>query len=173
MQTTDSLAHQPLFTGQALSILPFLLASVALCTLPQIASAQPPASPHGCERISGPHLQGEAPPAFMAIPMLPPYLSGIELTEAQQDTLFMLMRDNATAIFENEKIARKTMQELHQLAGSGHFDIAKSRSLADAHGKALAELTYLHTIVQAQTWAMLSAKQRMQISAHSEHPAKK
>ncbi|MBU1426457.1 MAG: Spy/CpxP family protein refolding chaperone [Gammaproteobacteria bacterium] len=175
MQDANPHAHPPVSAGLMLSILPYVLASVVLCALPLISFALPPSSsaPPACKHSDAPRIQdGETPPPPLERPALPPYLSGIDMTEAQEDMLFKLMHDKAPAIFENEKIARKTRQQLHQLTGSDRFDAAKARSLADAHGQALAELAYLHTVIQAQIWALLSEVQRTQVSRQPGHPRK-
>jgi periplasmic protein CpxP/Spy len=163
----------PVPAGLLLSVLPYVLASVVLSAVPLIALAYPPSlsAPTACGRSDVLEMQnGEPPPPPMDRQASLPFLAGIDLSEAQQNVLFKLMHDKAPAIFENEKIVRKTMQEIHQLAMSEHFDAAKVRSLADSHGKALAELTFLHTAVQAQVWAVLSEEQRRCVSKQMEHP---
>jgi hypothetical protein len=52
------------------------------------------------------------------------------------------------------------MKELQLLARTELFGLTKAKSLAEAHGKALAELAYLHTAFQAQIWTAFSDKQR-------------
>jgi periplasmic protein CpxP/Spy len=154
-----------------LSFWPYAIACVVLSALPLFTYAQdaPPGVPSACERMSDPAMQKDAlPPLPIGMPLLPPIISQLDLTEEQQDKVFELMHDKAPAIFENEKIARKTMQELQQLTKFDRFDAAKAKSLAEAHGKALSELTYLHTVIQAQIWAVLSADQRKRVSRQME-----
>lgn len=159
-----------------LSVLPYVLAGVVLSALPLLALAQCPSAdvPPACEYINDSPIQnGLLPPPPMGRPMPPPFLAQLDLTEAQQDTVFKLMHDKAPVIFDNEKIARKTMQELRQLTKSNRFDTALAKSLAEAHGKALAELAYLNTVMQAQVWALLSEVQRKQVAKQHAHPHEK
>jgi len=153
-----------------LSTLPYVLASIVFAALPLLAHAQnssPDAFP-ACE-YSTPTLNGIHPPAPMGMQILPPRIAQLDLTDEQQDKVFALMHDKAPALFENEKTVRKTMQELQQVAKSDRFDATKAKSLAEAHGKALAELAYLHTVIQAQVWVLLTEAQRKQLSRLREH----
>ena len=100
----------------------------------------------------------------------PPLPWHVDLTEEQQETAFKLMHHQAVAIFDNEKIVRKSMRELHNLSMLEHFDADKARSLTEAQAKALAELAYLQTEFQAQVWAMLSKEQRQRATEQAEPP---
>jgi Spy/CpxP family protein refolding chaperone len=156
-----------------MSIMPYLLACVVFSALPLFANAQdvPPASPHHeCGDFNIPPMQKDTPPPQpLGLMMLPPPLAHLDLTDEQQDKIFELTHALARTIYENEKIARKTMQEIQQLTQTDHFDAAKVKSLAESHGKALAELAYLRTAIQAQIWAVLSETQRQQLSKQQEH----
>lgn len=154
-----------------LSFLPYAIACVVLSALPLYTYAQdaPPGVPPTCEFANGQKTREDTlPPLPMGMPVPPPMFAQLNLTEEQQDKVFELMHDKAPAIFENEKIARKTLLELQQLSKSERFDTARAKSLAEAHGKALAELAYLHTVMQAQLWAELSADQRKRVARRPE-----
>lgn len=156
-----------------------ILAGIVLSALPLFALAQdvPPRMPHGCGDLNMPAMQNDArppqPPAGMMHTGMPPSpLADLNLTELQQEKIFELMHAQAPIIFEKEKIARKTMHDLRQLTQSERFDTAKAKSLAEAHGKAIAELIYLHTETQAKIWSLLTEAQRKQLAAqHDQHPA--
>jgi Spy/CpxP family protein refolding chaperone len=153
-----------------LSVLPYVLASIVFSALPLFALAQnnPPTGSPACEYLAPPR-NGSHPPLPMEISFQPPLPAQLDLTDEQQDKVFALMHDKAPVLFENEKTVRKTRQELQQISRTDRFDAAKARSLAEAHGKALAELTYLQTVIQAQVWAVLTEVQRKQLSKLSEH----
>lgn len=178
MQATDSNAQEPVSNSLISSILPYVLASVVFCGLPLIAFAQPPSSQQSCERMDEPHAQGDEPrpqgemppPHSLGMPLQPLFLAMLDLTEAQQDKLFKLMHDKALVIYENEKTARNTLRELRKLADADHFDAAKAKSLAEAHGKALAELAYIRAGLEAETRALLTDEQREQLAKKPEPP---
>lgn len=154
-----------------------ILAGIVLSALPLFAHAQdvPPSLPHGCRDFNMPAMHnGAQPPAgmmHMGMPLSPSPLADLDLTELQQEKIFELMHAQAPTIFEKEKIARKTMHDLRQLTQSERFDTAKAKSLAEAHGKAIAELIYLQTETQAKIWSLLAEAQRKQLAAqHDQHP---
>lgn len=154
-----------------------ILAGIVLSALPLFAHAQdvPPRMPHGCGDFNMPAMQNGAPPPagmmHMGMPLSPSPLADLDLTEQQQEKIFELMHVQAPIIFEKEKIARQTMHDLRQLTQSERFDTAKAKSLAEAHGKAIAELIYLHTETQAKIWSLLAEVQRKQLAEqHDQHP---
>ncbi|MFZ2160896.1 MAG: Spy/CpxP family protein refolding chaperone [Sideroxyarcus sp.] len=168
MQAPIQHTIHPAPAGLILSFMPYAIACVVLSALPLFSYAHdaPPGEPPACERISGLAMPKDAfPPLTMGMPL--PFAK-LDLSDEQQDKVFKLMHDKAPALFENEKIARKTMQELQQLTRLDRFDVAKAKTLAEAHGKALTELAYLHTVVQAQVWAVLTADQRKSVSGQME-----
>ncbi|MBI5891668.1 MAG: periplasmic heavy metal sensor [Nitrosomonadales bacterium] len=174
MQTPIQQTRHADTSSLLLSFFPYAIACVVLSALPLFSYAHdaPPGVPPACGRMSGLAMPKDAfPPLPMGMPQ--PFFAQLDLTDEQQDKVFKLMHDKAPALFENEKIARRAMQELQQLTRSERFDAAKAKSKAEAHGKALAELAYLNTVIQAQIWSVLSAEQRKQIYARSTYLHKK
>jgi Spy/CpxP family protein refolding chaperone len=154
--------------GLLLSLLPYAIACVVLSALPLFTHAQdaPPGTPPAYKHISNPAMPDVAPPPHpMGMMMRPPSLAHLDLTDEQQDKVFQLIHGLSRTMYENEKIAHKTIQEIRQLAQSDHFDANKARSLAEAHGRALTDIAYLNTVIQAQTWAMLTPDQRRRLSS--------
>lgn len=157
-----------------------ILAGIVLSALPLFAHAQdvPPRMPHDCGDFNMPAIQNGAlpppPPAgmmHMGMPLSPSPLADLDLTELQQEKIFELMHAQAPIIFEKEKIARKTMHDLQQLTQSERFDTAKAKSLAETHGKAIAELIYLHTETQAKIWSLLTDAQYKKLTEQQDmHP---
>ena len=167
MQTATQDAKQTVLPSLLQSLLPYLLAIAVLSALPQfvIAEDKPSGVPPAIAYPYVPPMQnGVTPPMLMNMPFSPLLIAELDLTEQQQNMLFKLMHDNSRTIFETEKVARKTMKELQQLLRSERFDATKAKFLAEAHGKALAELAYLHTAFQAQIWTALSDEQRRRAS---------
>jgi len=97
------------------------------------------------------------PPPGM--PMLPE-LRGVKLTEAQQDKVFQIMHEQATALYEATKTAQWADAELHALSLTPKFDATRARVLADAAGRAQGEIAFLHASTSARIFALLTPEQR-------------
>lgn len=166
MQTTAKETESLVPTKSWLSNLPYILACVALSAVPLLALAHDDmtsGNPPSCneQRDHHPMRDNVFTPPPMGLPLFPPHIA---LTDEQQKKIFDLQHAQELVIFDQERIARKTMQELRALTSSDHFDSTKAKSLADANGKALAELIYLRTEIQAKIWAMLSDAQRKSLA---------
>ena len=178
--TTKNFQYNESQARSEVSLLPYAISMILFSALPHLVFAQEP--PPGIERECGEHSvpvihegflphDGALPPLPRAMGMPhPPLPWYVDLTEEQQEMAFKLMQHQAVAIFDNEKIVRKSMRELHNLSMLEHFDADKARSLTEAHAKALAELAYLQTEFQAQVWAMLSKEQRKRATEQAEPP---
>ncbi len=131
------------------------------------ARAQPPEDaigPHGpaMEMPPGPH--GDLPqPGMMPELAPPPFLHGLDLSEAQQDRIFNILLADAPLLREQEKLAHKSGQELHALLEQDQFDEGKIKSLADAQARAMAQLMVLHARGMHQILAVLTPEQRTQL----------
>lgn len=156
-----------------LSNLPYILACIVFSALPLLALAHddmPSGNPSSCneQRSHHPMRNNAFAPDPMGMSLFPPKL---DLTDEQQEEIFELKHAQEPTVFEQERIARKTMQELELLIKSDHFDPAKAKSLAEVHGKALAELAYQHAVIHAKIWALLSEAQRKRLTDWPEvHP---
>jgi len=119
-----------------------------------------------------PHEKGAKPPqphrmtpGFAAAgPMNAPlFLHGVDLTEAQRDKLFELRHAQEPILREKAKVASKAQMELRHLVHMAGFDGARARSLADAHGMAMADIAMMHAQFESQVLAMLTPEQRKRI----------
>lgn len=172
MQTTLQQTDQPVPAGIVISALPFLLAAVVFTALPQIAHAgdcdefrRPPA--HG--GMLPPHgdmMGGGMPPMNMQRPAGP--FAELGLSEVQQKKVDELMRAQSALLCEAERAVRRSMQELQQLSHSGKFDEKRAKAIAEAHGKAVADIAYLHAETHARIWWLLSDLQRKRLSEQVE-----
>jgi Spy/CpxP family protein refolding chaperone len=93
---------------------------------------------------------------------LPPFLRGLELTEAQRDKIFELHHAIAPRQRELFKAVKSSREALHNLAHGDNFDAKQARQLADNHAKAVAELALLHAETGAKIRALLTPEQRKQ-----------
>ncbi|PHV31670.1 hypothetical protein CSQ94_20535 [Janthinobacterium sp. BJB312] len=124
-------------------ILSLLLLSA--CSMPLLALAQPGPSP-----------------------VLPPFLHGIELNEAQQDKIFAATYAQAPLLREQEKIAFKAHEQLRALAGSSAYDDAKASALASTAAQAMAQISLLQARLEQQLLAVLTPEQRQQAQQRSD-----
>ena len=111
------------------------LVLLSACSMPLLALAQQDSAPDGplARAMPGPppgfgHGPGHVPGP--GAPGLPPFLHGVELSEAQQDKVFAATYAQAPLLREQEKIAFKAHAQLRELAGSSAYDDAKAGALA-------------------------------------------
>jgi Spy/CpxP family protein refolding chaperone len=103
-----------------------------------------------------------------------PFLHGADLSEAQQDKLFEFRHAQEPILREKAKVASKAQMELRHLVHMVGFDAAKARALAEAHGKAMADIAMMHVQFESQALAMLTPEQRKRFDerqAKMESPA--
>ncbi len=136
------------------------------------ACAQPPEDAPGLhgpmqEAPAGPHGI-MAQPGMMPALAPPPFLHGLDLSEAQQDKVFAILLANAPLIHEQEKLAHKSGKELHALLDSDQYDEGKIKALADTEAHAMAQLMLLHARGMHQILALLTPEQRTQLNAMKE-----
>ena len=140
---------------------------LSACSMPLLALAQQEFAPDGplARAMPGPpsgfgHGPGHVP--IPGAPGLPPFLHGIELSEAQQDKVFAATYAQAPLLREQEKIAFKAHAQLRELAGSSAYDDAKAGALANTAAQAMAKISLLHARLEQQLLAVLTPEQRKQ-----------
>jgi Spy/CpxP family protein refolding chaperone len=165
-----SLQHSKQYkpTGNWSSILAYAVLLVVIISIPNFAVAHEECHEKGFNNFK------EPPAGMMAHPSLPPDgisgeqqpfpLAGLDLTETQRDKIFQIMHSIAPVIYENEKVIHRTMESIHQLTTSDPFDATKAKLIADEHGKAVADLFFIHTETQAKVWGTLTDKQRKHLT---------
>ena len=95
--------------------------------------------------------------------MMPPYLHGLKLSEAQGDKVFAIMHAQAPAMRDKAKAVHKAEDDLRTLAAAPDYSEAKARTLADAAAKAMAEMSLLRAKVDRQMFELLTPEQRKQL----------
>ncbi|KAB8061542.1 MULTISPECIES: Spy/CpxP family protein refolding chaperone [Janthinobacterium] len=137
---------------------------LSACSMPLVALAQQTPAPDG----PPPRAMEGPPPAFGHGPGgpgpqgLPPFLRGIELSEAQQDKVFAATYAQAPLLREQEKIAYKAHAQLRELAASGAYDDAKASALASTAAQAMAAISLQQARLEQQLLAVLTPEQRKQ-----------
>jgi periplasmic protein CpxP/Spy len=102
---------------------------------------------------------------------VPPFLHGIELTEAQQDRIFDIMHSQAPQMRERAKAIGKAHKELHALVMSPNYDDAKARTLIDSLSRASTDMMLQHVRTDHQIYALLTPEQRKQLDERKDrHP---
>jgi protein CpxP len=136
---------------------------LSACSMPLLALAQQESAPDGPPpRV----MEGPPPgPGFghgPGTPGLPPFLHGIELSEAQQDKVFAATYAQAPLLREQEKIAFKAHAQLRELAASSAYDDAKAGALASTAAQAMAAISLQQARLEQQLLAVLTPEQRKQ-----------
>ena len=145
---------------------------LSACSMPLVALAQqtpvPDGPPPRAMEEPPPRAMEEPPPAFGHGPGgpgpqgLPPFLRGIELSEAQQDKVFAATYAQTPLLREQEKIAYKAHAQLRELAASGAYDDAKASALASTAAQAMAAISLQQARLEQQLLAVLTPEQRKQ-----------
>ncbi|MDE3009850.1 MAG: Spy/CpxP family protein refolding chaperone [Pseudomonadota bacterium] len=91
---------------------------------------------------------------------LPPWLHPLHLSEAQQDSVFKLMHEQEPGLREHFKAVHASREALHRSALTAGTDPAQLRTLADASGKADAELAMLMAQTDQQLLQILTPEQK-------------
>jgi Spy/CpxP family protein refolding chaperone len=87
-------------------------------------------------------------------------LRALGLSEAQRDQVFKIFHDSRPAQYEQMKQLRRARLDLGKLVGAERFDSARARQLADAQGKAMAELALLRVQTLRRVRDVLTPEQR-------------
>ncbi|HEU4814709.1 Spy/CpxP family protein refolding chaperone [Janthinobacterium sp.] len=151
-------------------VLSLLLLSA--CSMPLVALAQQKAAPDGPppQAMPGPPPGFGHGPGGPGAPGLPPFLRGIELSEAQQDKVFAATYAQAPLLREQEKIAFKAHAQLRELAASDAYDDAKAGALASTAAQAMATISLLQARLEQQLLAVLTPEQRQQTQQRDGRP---
>ena len=136
---------------------------LSACSMPLLALAQQESAPDGppSRAMEGPPPgpgSGHGP----GTPGLPPFLHGIELSEAQQDKVFAATYAQAPLLRDQEKIAFKAHAQLRELAASSAYDDAKAGALASTAAQAMATISLQQARLEQQLLAVLTPQQRKQ-----------
>ena len=148
---------------------------LSACSMPLVALAQQAPSPDGAPPQA---LEG-ASPGFGSAPGpgpehgpgaqgLPPFMHGIELSEAQQDKVFAATYAQAPLLREQQKIAYKAHAQLRELAASSAYDDARASALANTAAQAMAKISLQQARLEQQLLAVLTPEQRKQAGQHRE-----
>jgi periplasmic protein CpxP/Spy len=101
-----------------------------------------------------------------------PFLRGLDLSDAQDEQIFRIFHEQAPALREQMKNARRVRQQMNEAVHAEKFDRARVRELAQAHGKALAELEVMHAESMRKVREVLTAEQRARLDERERNFAR-
>jgi Spy/CpxP family protein refolding chaperone len=127
-----------------------------------------PASFAGAPPSCPPH-DGPPPGVPGPGPMRPP-LHDVELSAAQQDTLFELTLAQELEQRSTQRKADQAIEQLQRLATGERFNAEEARRLADSYARALARVALSQAELEVKLRTLLTPEQRQQIAA-SRAPA--
>ncbi|GGX86753.1 hypothetical protein GJV26_28840 [Massilia dura] len=91
---------------------------------------------------------------------VPPYLRGIDLTEAQQDKIFSIVHGQIPYLREQDKARDKADRALFELHRAAKYDDGAAVRLAQAAAQADANITLSHLRTEQKVLGVLTAGQR-------------
>jgi Spy/CpxP family protein refolding chaperone len=115
----------------------------------------------------GPHGRPDFGPAPFG--GVPPYLRGVELTEAQDDKIFAIVHGQVPYLREQEKAREKAERGLFELHAAAKYDDAAAAKLEQAAAQATANLTLAHLRTEQKVLAVLTAEQRKALDEREGH----
>lgn len=91
---------------------------------------------------------------------VPPYLRGVELSEAQQDRIFAIVHGQVPYLREQARARDKADRALFELHRAARYDDAAAVKLAQAAAQADANIKLSHLRTEQKVLGVLSAEQR-------------
>ncbi|MYN15973.1 periplasmic heavy metal sensor [Rugamonas sp. FT107W] len=115
----------------------------------------------GPEHGPGGGFHGGMPPfAGPGMGGRPPFVHGVELTEAQEDKVFAIVHAEQPYLREQGKAAAKAHEALRALAGADQYDDAKAAALAKEAATAMANIALQRVRTEQKLLAVLTPEQR-------------
>ncbi len=90
----------------------------------------------------------------------PPFVHGIELSEAQEDKVFAILHAQEPYLRDQGKAAAKAHEALRALGSAEQYDDAKAAALAKDGATAMANIALQHARTEQKLLAVLTAEQR-------------
>lgn len=128
---------------------------------------------HGDEHDGPEHGAGDRGPApgfhagqppfggpHMGMGGRPPFVHGIELSEAQEDKVFAILHAQEPYLRDQGKAAAKAHEALRALGSADQYDDAKAAALAKDAATAMANLALQHVRTEQKLLAVLTPEQR-------------
>lgn len=117
----------------------------------------------GPDEGHGDHMQMHGLPGMSGMEHMPPFLHGLNLTEAQRDKIFDLVYAQIPAMREKGKALHKAHAELRQLEMSADYSDAKVKALTESSARTMAEMAQMHASTAHAIFLLLTPEQRKQM----------
>lgn len=95
---------------------------------------------------------------------MPGGLRHLQLNEAQQDRVFAIQHEQASAIRKRTQTVRAAQEKLDWLAGSGRWDEGVARTVAEILADETAELALLQARMRQKLYEVLTPEQLQQLA---------
>jgi len=102
---------------------------------------------------------------------MPPFLHGLQLTEAQQDKVFELTYSQIPALREKHKELHRIHEELRKLALSDNYDDSKAKALISRGAAVMASIGEIMASTDHRIYQLLTAEQKKQLADRAERHA--
>ncbi|MCB4811874.1 Spy/CpxP family protein refolding chaperone [Methylovorus menthalis] len=130
-------------------------------SLPLLLQAQPLLQDRPAPALE--RLNAAPLPDSKLSPGLPPYLRGLDLSEAQEDQIFALMHDQIPALREQQKQRRHALDDLEALSKANTFDERKAQQLAEKLSEIEKQFILSRVHNDFKINGILTAEQRKQL----------
>lgn len=118
----------------------------------------------------GPALPGMMPFGPAGMGGEPPFLRGLELSEAQQDKVFAIVHAQEPYLRDQGKALAKAHAALRALAHAAQYDDARATTLAQAGAQAMANIMLQHVRTEQKLLALLTPEQRKRLDDRAQAP---
>lgn len=123
----------------------------------------------------GPGFHGGMPPfGGPGMGGRPPFLHGVDLSEAQQDQVFAIMHAEQPYLREQGKAAAKAHDALRTLGHADKYDDDRAAALAREAATAMANIALQHVRTEQKLLAVLTPEQRKKqaegVARHAPRP---
>ena len=96
---------------------------------------------------------------------IPPFLLGLDLSEAEQDKVFEVVHAAAPGLRTQWKAVRKARASLREVAQGAQFDAARANTLTQAVGEAQRQIELLQVRMDHDIFSILTSEQQSKVLA--------
>lgn len=101
-------------------------------------------------------------------PHMPPYLRGIDLSDAQEDAIFSILHNIEPQMHQKMKALHQLHENMMAQAASNQYDETAVKRLAETGAKLMAEVETLRTRTDHQLLFVLDENQRQQVALNKD-----
>ncbi|RFP13715.1 MULTISPECIES: Spy/CpxP family protein refolding chaperone [unclassified Duganella] len=159
MKTPKTSLHNILLAA-AMALPLFAAGGAARADEPGDDAGRPPMMKQGTEHDGPEHGAGNRGPGPGFHHGRPPFVHGLELSEAQEDKVFAILHAQEPYLRDQGKAAAKAHEALRALGSADQYDDAKAAALAKDAATAMANIALQHVRTEQKLLAVLTPEQR-------------